>query len=254
MPRLMAQNKTQSINVPGAGNFQFSAVRIEDLGAAQYTLVTIVCDISGSVVSFADNLLKCIKTVFSACTNPKNPMSENLLLRLVTFNQTITEIHGFLNTSDIDVNEYDPLYPDGFTALFDATYDAVGATLEFSKQLTQQGFDCNGAIYIITDGMNNRGIMTPGAIAEKIKDALRKEEIESLITILVGLQDPSDSWSQDVEQHLEDFKRDADLTEFINVGDATPQTLAKLASWVSASVSNQSQSLGTGAPSQSLQF
>jgi len=252
MPRLMAQDDTQVIGVPGAGNFQFSAVRIEDLGATEYTLVTIVCDISGSVVGFSHELLETIKTIVKA--SQKSPRAENLLVRILTFNHDINEIHGFLNLSDIDIDSYDELRPDGFTALFDATYDAVGATLEYSKRLVEQDFDCNGAIYIITDGMNNRGTMTPRAIREKIQGALTNEEIESLITILIGLHDPGSSWSREVQQHLNQFKLEAELTEFIDVGEATSQKLAKLANWVSESVSSQSQALGTGAPSQALQF
>jgi len=252
MPRLMATDDNQVINTPGPGNFQFSAVRIEDLGASEYTLVTIVCDISGSVMAFADDLLNCIKTIVEAAK--KNDRAENLLLRLLTFNQDIYEIHGFKNLSDIDVNAYAALQPDGFTALYDASYDAIGATLEYSKRLVEQDFDCNGAIYIITDGMNNRGSMTPRSIAEKIAKALQMEDIESLVTILVGLHDPNSSWSREVQQHLKDFKEDANLTEFLDVGDATAQKLAKLANWVSESVSSQSQALGTGAPSQSLTF
>jgi len=252
MPRLMATTEDQIITTPGPGNFQFSAVRIEDLGATEYTLVTIVCDISGSVKSFADELLQCIKTIVQA--SQKNPRSENLLLRLIVFNHDIAEIHGFKNLSDIDVTKYKPLDPDGFTALYDASYDAIGATLEYSKRLVEQDFDCNGAVYIITDGMNNRGSMTPSSIAEKCKLSLGNEEIESLVTILIGLHDPNSGWSREVVQHLKDFKNDAELTEFIDVGDATAQKLAKLANWVSESVSSQSQALGTGAPSQSLTF
>ena len=252
MPRLMATADDQIINTPGPGNFQFSAVRIEDLGATEYTLVTIVCDISGSVMSFANELLQCIKTIVEA--SQKNPRSENLLIRLLTFNHEINEIHGFKNLSDIVVADYEPLQPDGFTALYDASYDGICATLEFSKRLVEQDFDCNGAVYIITDGMNNRGTMTPNSIAEKYKNAIAHEEIESLVTVLIGLHDPNSHWSKEVKQHLENFKNDAGLTEFIDVGDATAQKLAKLANWVSESVSSQSQALGTGAPSQSLSF
>lgn len=252
MPRLISQGETQQIAIPGAGNFQFSATRIENLGAAEYTLVTIVCDISGSVIGFADQLLGCIKTIVEACK--KNQRAENLLLRLLLFNHHITEVHGFLNLSDIDVDSYDPLSPDGWTALFDASYDAVGATLEYSKILVSQDFDCNGAVYIITDGMNNRGTMTPGSIAEKVRGALAHEEIESLVTILIGLHDPNSGWSAEVKQHLENFRRDAELTEFLDIGEATAQKLAKLANWVSESVSSQSHAIGTGAPSQSLTF
>ncbi len=251
MPKLMATSDNQIIDIPGTGNFQFSAVRIENLGATEYTLVTIVCDISGSVQSFADDLLECIKSIVMACQ--KSPRAENLLLRLLLFNDDLNEIHGFINLSDIKADEYDPLEPDSMTALFDATYDAVGATLEYSKRLVDQDFDCNGAVYIITDGMDNRSSMTPTSIKEKIAASMVKEEIESLVTVLVALNDPALD-DQQVKKALKKFHEEAELTQFIDIGDATPGKLAKLANFVSESVSSQSQALGTGAPSQTLNF
>lgn len=248
----MATSDDHIIDIPGPGNFQFSAVRIEELGATEYTLVTIIVDISGSVIRFADDLLDCIKSIVGACQ--KSPRAENLLVRLLTFNNKIYEIHGFVNLSDIVVDDYEPLKPDYMTALYDATHDGVGATLEYAKQLVDQDFDCNGAVYIITDGLDNRSSMRPLAIKNKIQDAIRKEEIESIITVLVALHDPNAPWSQDVLNALETFKNEAGLTQFLDIGEATPQKLAKLAGFVSESISSQSQALGTGAPSQILNF
>lgn len=252
MPRLMATSDDQVISIPGPGNFQFSAVRIEDLGATEYTLVTIVCDISGSVRLFAAELLRAIQTVVESCK--KSPRADNLLIRLLHFNDNVREIHGFKTLVDVDPNAYDPLHPSGMTALFDASFDGIGATLEYAKRLVDQDFDCNGAVYVITDGMDNQSSMTPSAIKDKIAEALRNEEIESLITVLIGIQDPNSRWSADVKQALQKFKDEANLDEFIDAGDATPQKLAKLANWVSQSVSSQSQALGTGGPSQILSF
>jgi len=252
MPKLMAQDDTQVLKVAGPGTFQFSAVRIEDLGATEYTLVTIVVDKSGSVIRFADELLECIKSIVGACQ--KSPRAENLLIRILHFNDYINEIHGFLNLADIDVNSYDSIAPDSMTALYDASYDAIGATLEYSKQLVDQDFDCNGAVYIVTDGMDNRSSMTPLSIKEKIEDSMAKEEIESLVTVLVALQDPKMPMQAEVKASLELFQKDANLSQFVDIGDATPGKLPKLANFVSESVSSQSQALGTGAPSQTLNF
>ena len=252
MPRLIGKND-ELINIPGPGNFQFSGVRVGELTATEYTLGTIVVDISGSVNDFKDELLQCIKSIISSCK--KNQRSENMLIRLVTFNQYINEIHGFKNLSDIDVDAYEELKPSGYTALFDATFNAIGATLEYAKRLISQDFSCNGVVYIITDGMNNMGKSTAASIADKVNLALRNEiEIESLTTILIGLQDPNCSWSQDIRDHLELFYKEAQLTQFIDVGQATPDQLAKLANWVSESISSQSQSLLNGTASQTLTF
>ena len=252
MPRLMPTDKDQVIDIPGPGNFQFSAVRPEELEETEYTLVTIVCDISGSVLSFKDELLESIKSIIKACQ--KSPRAERLLVRLLTFNRDIYEIHGFKELSDIDPDAYDPLSPDSVTSLFDASYDGISATLEYARRLVDQDFDCNGAVYIITDGDDNYSTLSPSAIKDKMKTAVRNEEIESLITILIGLTSPGSQWEKHVKDALERFKTEADLTEFVDVGEATPQKLAKLANFVSQSISSQSQALGTGAPSQSLQF
>ena len=251
MPKLMATSDNQIIDIPGAGNFQFSAIRIEDLGATEYTLVTIVCDISGSVHSFADDLLACIQAIVMACK--KSPRAENLLLRLLLFNDDLHEVHGFINLADIKPNEYDPLDPDSMTALFDASYDAIAATLEYSKRLVDQDFDCNGIVFIITDGMDNRSSMTPTSIKEKVANAMIKEEIESLNTILISLY-ASNYHDAKVKMGLEKFHVEAELTHYEDIGEATPGKLAKLANFASESISSQSQALGTGAPSQTLNF
>ncbi len=252
MPRLMAQDDTQTIAIPGAGNFQFSGVKIDDLGATEYTLATMVVDVSGSVSPFRKELLECIKAVVGACQ--KHPRAENMLFRLLLFNSNLMEIHGFLNLGDIDPDQYDELQPDGMTALFDATYDAVGASIEYGRLLVEQDFDVNGVVFVVTDGMNNRGTMTPNEIKKKVDGALAKEEIESLLTILIGLHDPNLDWAPDVKTALEYFERDANLSQFVDVGDATPENLAKLGNFVSESISSQSNALGTGAPSQTLSF
>ena len=180
MPRLMDTEEVMQQTGPGA--FQFSGVRIENLGATEYTLVTIVLDISGSVFNFAADLLNMVKTIVDACK--KSPRAENLMIRYLTFNHNIQEIHGFRLLKDIDPSkDYKPLSPDGYTALFDASYDAIGATVDYSTRLVDDyEFDVNGAVYIVTDGMNNRGVMTPKSIRDKVAAALAEEKIESLIT------------------------------------------------------------------------
>lgn len=242
----------QVIKIPGPGTFEFSAVRIDDLGAAEYTLVTIVVDITSSVIAFTDELLMCVKNIVQACQ--KNPRSENLMLRLLAFNTELYEIHGFKPLTEITPNDYKPFIPAGMTALYDASYSGVSATLEYADRLIKQDFDVNGCVYIITDGMDNYSTVTPHSIADKIRGALKQEEIESLVTVLVGLIDPDDPQAKDIRHALTSFQVEAELTQFVDAGDATPQRLAKLAQFVSQSISSQSQVLGTGTPSRQLRF
>ncbi len=255
MPRLMSTNDTEIINIPGAGNFQFSAIRPENLdGSTEYTLVTIVVDISGSVVNFADKLLDCIKSIIKSCK--KSPKPENLLIRFITFNEHIKEIHGFKPLGDIDISSYDKFCPMGLTSLYDATFSGIAATLAYAKNLIDQDFDVNGCVYIITDGLDNRSTITPNHILKETKKAISGEEIESLITILIGLNDPisGSGYLTEIVKALKYFKEESGLTQFIDIGDATSKKLAKLGNFISQSISSQSQSLGTGAGSQPLTF
>jgi hypothetical protein len=221
-------------------------------GATEYTLVTLVVDTTSSVIAFADELLKCVKKIVHACK--KNPRAENLLLRLLTFNSKLTEVHGFKPLSSINPEDYKPFKPSGMTALYDAAYSGISATVEMAKQLSIQDFSVNGCVYIITDGMDNSSKVTAKTIAKKVQETLKEEEIDSLITILVELINSNDPYAQSVRGALTTFEVQAQLSQFIDAGDATPQKLARLAYFVSQSISSQSQALSTGAVSQSLQF
>lgn len=259
MPKLMNDDMQQMKATGGA--FQFSAVRPEKLGATEYTLVTVIIDVTGSVSPFADDLLKMLKTVVGACK--KSPRSDNLMLRVLTFNEQTYEIHGFKLLADINPDDYDSFDPEGTTAVFDATLDGVSGTCTYAKTLTDQDFDVNGAVYIITDGLDNASRYYKKTTPKKIADYLQSivmgegEEIESLITVLIGLHDPNitgDSWAKEANRALTEFQVEANLTQFVDAGDATPQRLAKLASFVSQSISSQSQNLGSGQASQPLNF
>ena len=257
MPKLMQADDVVTLKVAGAGGFHFSAIRPEKLGATEYTLFTLVLDISDSVKDFADDLLNCAKSVVLACQ--KSPRAENLMLRYLTFNNQVHEIHGFKTLGYVDSSDYQTLRPRNRTSLYDAMYSAVGATVSYAQTLTDQDFDVNGIVCVITDGVDTGpSTMTPKEIANQVKKATEGETppIESLITILVALKSPKVSYysSGEVVEALSKFKDQAELSQFVDIGDATPQRLAKLAEFVSGSVSSQSQALGTGGASQTLTF
>lgn len=247
MPRLMATDDMDIHNIPGPGTFQFSAVRPENLGATEYTLVTVVVDRTGSIDGFEADLLKMVQSIVKACN--KSPRADNLMMRLVTFNETVEEEHGFKPLNTIQPGDYKGFVPEGMTALYDATFSSVAATIQYAQTLVDQDFDVNGAVYIITDGADNRSTTSPATIKKQLKKVVTDETgIESLITVLIGIN------AADCKIYLDGFKKEANLTQFVDVGNATPQKLAKLAAFVSKSISSQSQALGTGAPSQPLTF
>lgn len=236
----------ESTIIKGASNFSFSATKIDDLESTEYTLVTIVVDTSSSVYEFKDTLLKMVKAIVEACK--KSPRAEYLMLRVLTFASSLDELHGFKMLNMINADDYKPFNPNGMTALYDATYSAIGAEITYAQNLIKQGYNVNGCLYIITDGEENNSSVTIDEIKRKIGTSMKQEVIESLLTVLIGL-----NTSGSVSKSLSMFKDKAMLSVYIDAGDATPQKLAKLADFVSSSISSSSMVLGTGkASNQSL--
>lgn len=234
------------MNTASYGGFQFSAVRPDALGATEYTLATLVLDKTGSVSGFADQMNQIKKQVVEACR--KSPRSDFVLLRVVEFNSQVDEVHGFTLLSQIDPSSY--TVPDcrGMTALYDAVFSAVGATNAYAKTLADQEYLVNAMVFIGTDGDDNQSRTKVGEVAAEIKRAIQGEHLESIKTILVAVN------AQQYEPQLRQFASDVGVDEYIDVGDATPQKLAKLADFVSKSLSATSQAIGTGGASQAIVF
>lgn len=247
MPRLMDDMETGIIG--GMQNFKFSGVRTEHLGATEYTIVTIAVDVTGSVSGFEDDLRNSLITAVEACK--KSPRSDNLLPRVIKFSSSlpngVEELHGFKPLAEIDPQvAYPGFRPGGMTPLYDASFSAIGATNAYAKKLMDDDFLTNGIVFIITDGMDNASSTTPAMIKKQIEEAVKGEHIESLVTVLIGIN------VADCSGRLSDFQQEAGIDKYIDAGEATKGKLAKLAEFVSQSVSSQSQALGTGGPSQQI--
>jgi hypothetical protein len=227
-------------------NYRFSATKLNKLGAAEYTLSSIVQDGSGSVSGFAASLEQAIKMIFKSMD--KSPRKDNLMLRLTQFNDTLQELHGFKLLGSIKESDYDNILKiGGMTALFDAVDESIQATSTYGKQLTAQNFLCNAIIVIVTDGQDNQSNITPEKIKQSLEDARKAENLESITVILVGVTN-----APGLDAYLQDFKDRAGITQYISIGDATPGKIAKLAQFVSQSISSTSAALGSGAPSQPI--
>ncbi|MHA1169396.1 MAG: hypothetical protein ACTSRU_16335 [Candidatus Hodarchaeales archaeon] len=231
--------------------YGFSAADLGDLGATEYTLVTIVVDESGSTSGFKDEMEACIQEVIKSCKF--SPRSDYLMVRLVAFKSDMREIHGFKQLVDCDVADYDScLSPGGSTLLFESAQNAINATAAYGKDLADNDYDVNAIVFIITDGMDNEsGSITPVTVGDALKKAMVDENLESILSILIGV---GVSYYAGVSAYLDDFKKDAGLSQYIEIKDADETSLAKIADFISKSVSSQSSSLGTGGPSQTLAF
>ena len=220
------------------GHFGFSATRIDDLGATEYTLVTIVVDASGSVGSFVADLERTIQEIVKSCQ--LSPRADNLMIRLVRFNSTVNEVHGFKLLSACQLSDYQNFIgAGGNTALYDATVNGIESLSNYGQQLLDQDFLVNGILFVVTDGEENHSTLTIGRVYDAMRESSQQEKLESVVSILVGVNSACAA-------RLQQFKNDAGFTEFLDLQNASRNSLAKLAKFVSRSISATSSSLGTG--------
>ena len=226
--------------------FKFSGVRPEKLSATEYTLATIVTDITGSVSGFETAILESVKNSIEACR--RSPRAENLLLRLVEFNTNVNEVFGFKPLLDVKSSDYNAPVCGGGTALYDALYSSVEASNQYAKTLSDAEFAVNSIVFVITDGDDNASRSTTKMVKDALESGTKNEYLESNMVVLIGLNAGACS------NYLKKLQTSCGLTQYEDAGSADEKTLAKLAAFISKSISSQSQALGSGGPSQTLVF
>jgi hypothetical protein len=206
-------------------------------------------DTSSSVSAFHADLTKATKEVFRACKY--SPRADSLLVRLLQFSTRVEEIHGFKLLENCNEADYDTaLTVGGTTKLYDATVNALQATASYGKDLKKHDFGVNGIVFVITDGEDIGSKLTISAVRDAMTAALRRESLESLVTILIGVN----VTDARISRFLQEFKDVAGFSQYVELNNASATTLAKLAAFVSRSISSQAQARGTGGPSQPLTF
>jgi uncharacterized protein YegL len=246
MPKLFDAN-LEKMNT--TSNFGFSATRIDELEATEYTLVNIVTDVSGSVGEYKEDLEKCISEIVTACQ--KSPRADNLMIRLSSFDDKVQEEHGYKLLQNINPGDYiGSLTIGGMTALYDSVVESLETLDSYSENLVNNDYDCNAIVFVITDGMDNRSKFSPSKIKETLSTIIRSERVESIVSVLIGVgaQD-----YPDLQRYLEDLKQESNMDEYREIGEADSKSLAKIAEFVSQSISSQSNALGSGGPSQAIQ-
>lgn len=271
MPKFTDSDDSPQIQNHAVGHFGYSAVSLDSLESSKYTLAQIVADRSGSTDGFQDMMEAALKEAVESL----KPIGEEVLLRVLVIDNDCHEIHGFVPLADIDTSRYDGcLKAQGATAFYDGLISAGQAARDLGAQLIKDRFLANGIIIAITDGVNNAGrfnrpVQDIGqvkkAFTERIGNADSKHDLESLTTVLIGVNvegsDPRYLWpfEQDGKQvgsflQALQFVHDEGgfSADLIPMKDAKRETITKIGRFISASISTTSQSVGKGNPSQQL--
>ena len=254
MPRL-GQNDDMNVHSIGGSNFQFSAKKIDELDASEYTLVVVAADVSGSMDGFGDDMDKMLGAIVEACRDPKNPRADNMMLRVLLFNENVQEIHGFRPVMDLNPDDYKGICnPGSMTAARDAAYSGAKSMTQYAQDLVAKQYAVNGALFLITDGIDNRSKVSAAMLKEALTEGIGAEALESVMSALIGMGHGSAEELQDVSDYLKVLYDEGGFGQYEFAGKCTPAVLARIGGFVSKSASSQSQALGTGGASQSLSF
>ena len=235
----------QSFMLPGGG-FGYTGVAVQEIQTNELTIATGLLDESGSTHRFAKEMEKCIQTVVRSMRH--SPRADNLSYRHCHFGTSFREHHGYKLLQDINEADYDGCYQSGgCTCLYDSLDNVFRASKDYGEQLMRGKRFANGIVYVLTDGCDNGSTLTMNDARDALAEVVSAECLESILTILIGVNDDTG-----IQQRLKDMAKAVGFTQYIPMKDATESQLAKLADFISHSISSQSQALGTGGPSQAL--
>lgn len=231
------------------GTFSFSGTNINDLESSEYTLCVICLDSSYSIENFKSEMEKTVKSVISSCSN--SPRSDNLMIRFVTFDRTVQEFHGFKELNKCVLSDYDNILNNlgGATALYDGILNSLESLDKYGKELNESDYSVNALLVTISDGDDNNSTFTVKSLKQKLQEIVGEKKLESLVSILVGVN----TADAGMGLLLNNLAKETGM-QYIDIATADAKSLAKLAQFISKSISSQSQALNTGAASKSLTF
>lgn len=239
----------QSSATIGGTTFGYSGVGVGDLESLEYTIVVIALDTSPSVQPFRKQIEDALKEIVTKCS--KLPRADNLLLRVIIFDSSLGEIHGFRELMKINAGDYTGKVQirGHSTKLYDAAVSAIASADDYGRRMyKEEDLSANAIVFVVTDGLDNDSTCSMHAV----KDALDKargakggadaeEGLESVLSILIGVN----VQNQYIKDGLEHFRQEAGFDQYESI-DHIPTLVA----FMSKSISSQSQSLGSGGPSQ----
>ena len=248
MPKITAA--TLEAHTTTVGGYAYSAAKIDATIAPEQTLFTLCVDESGSVSGFRDELEACVVAIISGCQ--KDPRKDYMMVRVLAFSDDVREVHGFKPLVSCNLADYKGfLQLGGMTALYEATDNAVNATDGYGQKLKERDRDANAIVVTLTDGCDNRGGrkgLTAKSVGESFARLMKNERVESILPILIGVGMTSD----EVKRELARFEVDGGFAQFLAIADTNADTFARIAGFVSSSVSAQSNHINTGGPSKPI--
>lgn len=227
--------------------FKFTSVRPERLGNAEYTLVTLVFAKTQGTAGFASELHLIKRKVVEACLGnhrPDHQRADFVLLRVTEFNDSISEVHGFVPLPQVDVDAYLPPECAGGGQLHDAVYESVGVTASFARTLAESDYLVNGLVVLIACDWDEGSTASVERAVGVTRTAAAEGNLESLKTILLSVG------NREGEERSRAVSAELSFSAHLGTDDTSDLSMERVADFIAREVAATSHAIGTGGPSK----
>lgn len=162
---------------------------LEDIMAADVTLITVLIDASSSIEH--SHLSKAVRdgqnTLVDALAATKEV--DSILLALWTFHDQPRVHHSYVPVADATKLDAKSYRPGGSTALYDVWVSALTANVAYAQKLRDGGTPVRSVVVVITDGEDTTSHQSAAACARLSKDLLSSEQF---VLAFVGVGNEAD--------------------------------------------------------------
>jgi hypothetical protein len=198
---------------------------VDDVDAAEATLVSVLLDMSGSMEPHRAAVLDAYGAMLTSLQGAK--AAGAILLSAWAFDDVPRLLFGYQPVSWLSPLGKRDYRPDGSTALYDATLGAMTGLVAYGQALDQGGVPTKRVLFVLSDGDDNRSRHRADDV-RRVAEALRRDEAYTLAFAGFGSSD------------LATLAASMGFSDVLTTG-ATPAELRRIFRQVSASVVRVSQ-------------
>ena len=147
---------------------------LNQLASNEVTLAMNIIDMSGSMYSYADDLMQAYNDSYLKAM-ASSPSADDILVSTILFDDRVQLLHGYLNLADTPQLSPSSYQPHGSTALYDAVAGGLSNMVIYAQQLRQSGITVRCLVIVYSDGEDNTSKQSAKDVKRAAQDLLQHE-------------------------------------------------------------------------------
>jgi hypothetical protein len=149
-------------------------IPLDQLASNEVTLAMNIIDMSGSMSSYAADLIRAYNDDYLAAM-AGSTAAEDILVSTILFNNNVTLFHGYVNLLDAPALVRKDYTSSGSTALYDAAALGLTNMVVYAQHLRQMGVMVRCIAIVYSDGADNASKQPAINVRRASKELMRQE-------------------------------------------------------------------------------